>query len=112
MITFDTTVLGEGATVIEAQGRLDMVAAPQLKALVQSAVRSAQVPIVVELSGVQFMDSTGLGALISGLRTTREAGSDLRIAGATAQVLAVLELTKINRVIRPYPSVDDALRAG
>ena len=50
------------------------------------------------------MDSTGLGALISGLRATRQAGSDLRIAGATAQVLSVLTMTRIDRVIRPYPS--------
>lgn len=112
MISFDTTVVDGGATVIEATGRLDMVAAPQLKALVQSAVGEAKTPVVVELSGVQFMDSTGLGALISGLRTTRQAGSDLRIAGATAQVLSVLTMTRIDRIIQPYRSVEDALRAG
>ena len=112
MINFDTTVVDGGATVIEATGRLDMVAAPQLKALVQSAVGEAKTPVVVELSGVQFMDSTGLGALISGLRTTRQAGSDLRIAGATAQVLSVLTMTRIDRIIQPYRSVEDALRAG
>ena len=49
MITFDTTVADSGATVIEATGRLDMVAAPQLKALVQSAVGEAKTPVVVEL---------------------------------------------------------------
>jgi anti-sigma B factor antagonist len=112
MISFDTTVVDSGATVIEAKGRLDVVAAPQLKALVQSAVGYANTPVVVELSGVQFMDSTGLGALISGLRATRQAGSDLRIAGATSQVLSVLAMTRIDRVMRPYGSVEDALRAG
>jgi anti-sigma B factor antagonist len=112
VITFDTSVADGGATVIEASGRLDMVAAPQLKALVQSAVGSAKTPVVVELSGVQFMDSTGLGALISGLRTTRQAGSDLRIAGATSQVLTVLQMTRIDRVMTPYGSVEEALRAG
>ena len=111
MITFDTTEAAGGATVIEANGRLDMVAAPQLKALVQSAVGAAKTPVVVELSGVQFMDSTGLGALISGLRATRQVGSDLRIAGATSQVLAVLQMTRIDRVIPPYANVEEALRA-
>ena len=111
MISFETAVAESGATVIEATGRLDMVAAPQLKALVRSAIGEARTPVVVELSQVQFMDSTGLGALISGLRATRQAGSDLRIAGATAQVLSVLSMTRIDRVIRPYPSVEDALHA-
>ncbi len=112
MISFDTVVAENGATVIEATGRLDMVAAPQLKALVQSAIGDAKTPVVVELSQVQFMDSTGLGALISGLRATRQAGSDLRIAGATAQVLSVLAMTRIDRVIPPYQTVEDALGAG
>jgi anti-sigma B factor antagonist len=111
VISFDTAVADSGATVIEANGRLDMVAAPQLKALVESAIGKSAVPVVVELSQVQFMDSTGLGALISGLRATRQAGSDLRIAGARSQVLSVLTMTRIDRVIRPYPSVEDALRA-
>ena len=112
MIDFGTTVVEGGATVIAANGRLDMVAAPQLKALVQSAVRDAKTPVVVDLTGVQFIDSTGLGALISGLRVTRQAGSDLRIACAGAQVLSVLAMTRIDRVIQPYPSVEDALSAG
>ncbi|HWI02043.1 MAG TPA: STAS domain-containing protein [Propionibacteriaceae bacterium] len=110
MISFDTTVVDNGATVIEATGRLDMVAAQQLKALVESAIGKSAVPVVVELSHVQFMDSAGLGALISGLRATRQAGSELRIAGAHSQVLAALAMTRIDRVIPPYPSVEDALR--
>jgi anti-sigma B factor antagonist len=112
VISFDTVVAENGATVIEATGRLDMVAAPQLKALVNSAIGEARTPVVVELSQVQFMDSTGLGALISGLRATRQVGSDLRIAGATAQVLSVLTMTRIDRVIPPYRTVEDALGAG
>lgn len=111
MITFGTTIAHGGATVIEPNGRLDMVAAPQLKALVQTAVADGAIPVVIDLRDVQFIDSTGLGALISGLRTTRQAGSDLRIARAAAQVKMVLEMTHIDRVIRPYASVEDALRA-
>ena len=112
MIDFHTRVSDGGATIIVATGRLDMVAAPQLKALVQGAVAEARMPVVVDLAAVQFIDSTGLGALISGLRVTRQVGSDLRIAGAGTQVLSVLAMTRIDRVIHPYPSVEAALRAG
>src|SRR5215210_5681670 len=111
MTSFDTAVAETGATVIEATSRLDMAAAGQLKALVQSAIGRAETPVVVDLSQVQFMDTTGLSALISGLRATRQAGTDLRIAGATSHVLSVLAMTRIDRVIRPYSSVEDALRA-
>ena len=112
MITFDTTVADGAATVIEATGRLDMVAAPQLKALIQAAVTKGQTPVVIDLSGVAFMDSTGLAALISGLRVTRQAGSDLRIAGAASQVLSVLQMTGIDRVIQPYANINEAIHAA
>ena len=112
MIDLDATVVESGATVITAAGRLDMIAAPELKSLVTAAVSQGHTPLVVDLTSVEFMDSSGMGALISGLRASRQASSDLRIAGATAQVLAVLELTNINRVLHPYHSVDEALRAG
>jgi len=112
MIDFRTSLNDDGGTVISATGRLDMVAAPQFKALVQSAVREAAMPVIVDLTAVQFIDSTGLGALISGLRAARQAGSDLRIAGAGTQVLSVLAMTRIDKVIHPYSSVEAALRAG
>ena len=112
MITFDTTVANGATTVIEATGRLDMVAAPKLKALIQSAVTKGETPVVIDLSGVTFMDSTGLAVLISGLRVTRQAGSDLRIAGATSQVLSVLQMTGIDRIIQPYANIDEALHAA
>ena len=43
---------------------------------------------------------------------TRQAGSDLRIAGATAQVLSVLQMTGIDRIIQPYANIDEALHAA
>jgi len=112
LITFDTRLTDGAATVIEANGRLDMVAAPQLKVLIQGAVTEGEIPVVIDLSGITFMDSTGLAALISGLRITRQAGSDLRIAGATAQVLSVLQMTGIDRIFQAYANIDEALHAA
>jgi anti-sigma B factor antagonist len=110
VIDFETRLADTGATVLKATGRLDMIAAPQFKNLVAAAVNGKKTPVVVDLSGVVFMDSSGLGALISGLRATRQTGSDLRIAGATSQVLSVLKITRIDRIIRPYDDVEAALR--
>ena len=61
-------------------------------------------------SAVEFIDSSGLGALISGLKTARTAGGDLRLAAATEQVTSVLQLTNLDRILRVYPSPDDAYR--
>jgi anti-anti-sigma factor len=110
--SFETNVTPDGATVIRAFGHLDLLAAPQFKALVASVVMSETASVVVDLSGVEFVDSSGIGAIISGLRTSREAGSSFRIAGAADQVLAVLELTNVDRILPPYASVEAALDAG
>jgi anti-sigma B factor antagonist len=112
MTSFDTTVAANGTTVIRPSGHLDMVAAPQFKTLVASVVMGEHAAIVVNLAGVDFIDSSGIGAIISGLRTTREAGSEFRIACATSQVRAVLELTNVDRILPPYNSIEAALRDG
>lgn len=112
MIDFETTSAETGATVVAPIGRLDMVAAPQLRTIVTETVAGGSNRLVVDLGETQFLDSSGLGALIAGLKTTRQAGGDLRIARPNEQVQLVLELTQMNTVLRPYPTVEAALAAG
>ena len=112
MITLDSSVIDGGATLVVASGRLDMVSAPDFKSLIASTVKDGSACVVVDLAGVKFMDSSGLGALISGLRVARQAGGRFLIAAATAQVRAVLQVTQVDQVLHPYPNVDDALRAA
>lgn len=109
MTDFDTDVTDSGTLVIHTRGRLDLVAAPKLKALIVESVEKEAPNVIVDLSGTEFMDSSGLGALIGGLRTARQAGGDLRIACVQPQVAAVLKLTNIDRVLRPHSSVEEAL---
>jgi len=94
--------------VLQPTGRLNMVAAPAFKTLVEETVASGQNRIVVDLGGVTFIDSSGLGALIAGLKSSRQAGGDLRIAGVPEQVMTVLRLTNLDRVLRAHSSVADA----
>ena len=111
MITVDTEQ-APGTAVVRPEGRLTMVTAPDLRAAVSRAVTEGRARVVVDLSATEFIDSSGLGAVIGGLKTARQAGGDLRIAGAGEQVRMVLQLTNLDRVLRAHPSVEDALRAG
>ncbi len=97
-----------GVVVLRPAGRLNMVAAPAVREAVTKIVDSGRSRIAVDLSGVDFIDSSGLGALISGLKSTRQAGGDLRIAGANDQVKLVLSLTNLERVLTPYDTVENA----
>jgi anti-sigma B factor antagonist len=98
----------DGATVLQPVGRLNMVAAPALRAAIDRAVDSGHARIVVDLEETSFIDSSGLGALVAGLKKTRQHGGDLRIARAQKQLRTVLSLTNLDRILRPHNSVEDA----
>ena len=108
MIDLDIDV-DDDAAVIRLSGRLTMVNAAALRSTVTEALDAGRRRLVLDLSGCEFMDSSGLGAVIGGLKTARQAGGDLRIAALTPQVATVLQLTNLDRVLRPYDSVAEAL---
>lgn len=110
MTRFHVDDVRDGVSVIRVAGRLNMVAAPELRDVVANAVAAGKPRLVVDLADVEFMDSSGLGALIGALKTTRQAGGDLRIASAGEQVSMVLQLSNVDRILKPYRSTDDALR--
>ncbi|CUR55778.1 Anti-anti-sigma regulatory factor (Antagonist of anti-sigma factor) [metagenome] len=105
----EKTVDGQVA-VLRCVGRLNMVAAPRLRATIEQAVADGQSRVVVDLSGVTFVDSSGLGSLIGGLKVARTAGGDLRIAGPPEQVMTVLKLTNLDRILGAHLTVADAAR--
>jgi len=106
MAEWPTRNTAGGAVVLSPQGRLNMVAAPDLREQLHSLVRAGSTRIVVDLSAVETIDSSGLGALISGLKAARQGGGDLRITSPSEQALAVLELTNLNRVLKTTDSPD------
>ena len=93
---------------VKGVGRLNMVAAPKLREVVAEVVASGSSRVVVNLAETDFMDSSGLGALIGCLKAARQAGGDLRISGVQPQVKMVLELTKMDRVLTAYSSAEEA----
>ena len=94
--------------IVRPDVRLDLLSAPALRQRLADEVQAGRRRLVVDLSGVPFIDSSGLGAIVAGLRAARLAGGDLRIARPTAQARTILELTTLDRVLRAYASVEEA----
>ena len=67
--------------------------------------------VIVDLSKVKFMNSSGLGMLIGGLTTMKKAGGDLRIANATDKIESLLVVTKLITVFKHFRSVDEAVES-
>jgi anti-sigma B factor antagonist len=107
-VQMDMQRQGERVTVVSPRGRLDMASAPAFRDQMRDLVSTGSSCLVVDLANVTFVDSSGLGAVIGGLRLARQAGGDLRIACPTDQVRMVLDITSLDRVLRPYPSLEEA----
>ena len=73
------------------------------------AVKNGQPRLVIDLEGVSFVDSTGLGSVIAALKQVRTSKGDLRLAAPNQQVRVVLELTTLDRVFPYFATVEDAL---
>jgi anti-anti-sigma factor len=111
MADFSTRTLDDGTEIIRSPRRLNLVSAPGLTAVVNEVIAFGRPHIIVDLSGTEFVDSSGLGALVSSLKKARQAGGDLRIAGLAPQVRAVFELTNLDRVLKTVPAADIAAAA-
>jgi len=98
-----------GVMVARPVGRLDLLSAAEAKARLSETAAGGHPRLVIDLAGVSFIDSTGLGALIGALKAARQHGGDLRLASPTDQATMLLSVTALDRVMKPYASVEDAL---
>ena len=96
-------------TVVSASGELDAYAAPSLEAVLNPLSQRTGCELVVDLAGVGFIDSTGLGVLVSTLKHVRESEGRLDVVVATPRVLKVFTLTGLDVVIPLHSTLESAL---
>lgn len=89
--------------------RLDAHSAQELKDFLSAIFDEGTNRIVIDLASVRFIDSSGLGALVSGFKNAISRQGELRLASLQPQVRSMFELTRLHRVFDIFPSPDDAL---
>jgi anti-sigma B factor antagonist len=123
-------VMEEGtATVIRPSGqRLDLEVAPEFRGAMSQLIKSGHRNLVVDLRDISFIDSSGLGTLVSALkqlRTSKDrrrvprpgrsrrpaARGDVKLANLQPPVASLLEIIRLDRVFTSYPSVEDAVKS-
>lgn len=108
---FKTTQSGS-VTVIELQGNL--MGGPDASTLnnkLHELVEAGKKHVVIDLHGVQFMNSSGLGLLIGGASTMKNAGGSLKLANASEKITALIKITKLSALFESYPSVEAAVES-
>src|ERR1700722_8734236 len=94
--------------VLAVKGEVDVYTAPRLRERLADLVSQGKHRIVVDLDGVGFFDSTGLGVLVGGLKRVRSHEGDLTLVCTQARILKVFEITGLTKVFDIYDSVESA----
>jgi anti-sigma B factor antagonist len=104
--------LSRGVTVAKLlDRRLDASGAPDFKTRVGDRIDTGVSLLVLDLSAVEFVDSTGLSAILSALKRLPPEGGILALAGCRKPVAELIKLTRLDRVLRLFPNVEDAMEA-
>jgi len=104
----------DGITVVRPSGdRLDIEVASGFRSMLLSLIEQGNRRLVVDLADVSFIDSSGLGALVSALKTLKRSdnGGDVRLARVQPPVVSLLEIIRLNRVFTSYPTVEQAAQS-
>jgi anti-sigma B factor antagonist len=109
-LTVEKHQLDNGVTVIELNGRVAIGEASRLiEPEVIAAINDGAKMVVIDLAGVSYIDSTGVGIMVYCFGKAVRNGSDLRIAGARDNVLNVFRVTRLVNVVPFYPDLNSAL---
>jgi len=98
--------------VVAVRGEIDLSSAPELRSSLLKQASEGRTMLVIDLSGVTFIDSTGLSVLLSGMKRLREAGGDLLLVIADPQILRVFEITGLTGLFRILPDLAAARAAA
>lgn len=96
----------DGITVCQPVGDLDAYTVPDFRERLTEAATKGHV--IIDLSGVPFMDSAGLGALAGGIRRTRDAGGEIVVSCNRATLVRLLQTTGFDKIVSVVDNLDEA----
>jgi anti-sigma B factor antagonist len=101
----------DGIEVVTVEGEIDIYTAPRLRELLIDLVGQGSYQLIVDLDKVGFLDSTGLGVLVGGLKRVRAHDGSLDLVCTQERILNIFRITGLTQVFGIYPTVDQAIAA-
>ena len=106
-----TTREVDGKTIVAVGGEIDVYTAPKLRDKITELVAEGVYDIVVDMGEVEFLDSTGLGVLVGGLKKVRAHDGSLQLVCSQDRLLKIFRITGLAKVFVIHDSADAALAA-
>ncbi|MBK8013477.1 MAG: STAS domain-containing protein [Deltaproteobacteria bacterium] len=109
MLEYDKADQGD-VTVFALKGNLDALTAPALKKEIEALLSARRINVVFDLRGLELIDSSGVGAIVSLFKRVRTLQGDVKIARLTGQPYEIFKLLRLDRAFEIYDGVDTAVR--
>lgn len=97
--------------ILEIRGEVDLYNAKDLKEMIDQLIQQGKYKIVINLKEVPFMDSSGIGTLVTSMYKLQKYGGNLKVANIHGSVAKVFKMTNINSSIEVYGNEDDAVNS-
>lgn len=107
MLTIHQDETSDGFVICRPVGELDAFTVSQFRQALAELASNKR--LVIDMSGIPFVDSAGLGALIGGIRRTRELGGDVAVACDRPTLVRLLKTTGFDRIVSVTETVDEAV---
>jgi anti-sigma B factor antagonist len=101
----------DGTTIVAVGGEIDVYTAPKLRDRITELVADGVFNIVIDMESVEFLDSTGLGVLVGGLKKVRSHDGSLELICTQDRLLKIFRITGLAKVFVIHDSADGALAA-
>ena len=99
----------DGIEIVDVEGEIDVYTAPRLRELLIELVNSGSYQLVVNMEKVEFLDSTGLGVLVGGLKRVRAHDGSLDLVCTQERILKIFRITGLTKVFGIHDTVDEAI---
>jgi anti-sigma B factor antagonist len=97
--------------ILDISGEIDLYNAPEIKDFINKMIEQKKYKVIINLKNVTYIDSSGIGALISSLSNLKKFHGGLKIVNVFASVKKVFELTKLTSFFEIYDSEEEAVKA-
>lgn len=109
-IKVNTRVLNEKAQAVEVQGEIDVYTSPRVKETINELIEKGHYQLVINLEGVRYIDSTGLGVLIGALKKVREHSGRILLVCTNPQIKKIFNITGLVKIFEIFKDEDEALQ--
>ena len=108
-LSLETITVGSDCALIRVGGEIDVYTAPNLREAILGLIASDVTHVIADLRGVEFLDSTGLGAIVGGHKRLRTIEGTLILAASPERIARLFRITGLDRAFTLSPSVPEAI---